>query len=278
VNRSSYQDIKLKRTQLQTAESELKELKQLVHTFEAQVDDRLGSLLDLLSELRAETNTLDEKLREIRERRLFGEDLMRYLDGAPKPTRPSNLDDVPVVRRSKRNSIHIAEENSTAIQEGQTVDIRVLYRKLARQNHPDLARSDADRAMCNEQMAEINRAYSAGDLATLLRLAGMSIPYGMDKTDPPLHKGEFHAGPMTEQEGIEFKLKAVRQEIARLSRLPIVKLSLDVKLARLNRRDLLSEIALDLEYKIDRKIAERDYLRSQIFASMGRDDHNPTMG
>ena len=65
----------------------------------------------------------------------------------------------------------------------------MLYRRLARRYHPDLARNDADRAQSNDQMKEINQAYTAGDLRTLMRLAGMSLPYGVDLDQPPTTTG-----------------------------------------------------------------------------------------
>jgi hypothetical protein len=74
---------------------------------------------------------------------------------------------------------------------------------------------------------------------------------------------------LTELEQTERKLKAVRQQIIHLSSLPIVKLSLDVKLARHQGRDLLSEMSAELHYKVKRKMAERDYLRAQIDTSNG---------
>jgi hypothetical protein len=78
---------------------------------------------------------------------------------------------------------------------------------------------------------------------------------------------EFKKKSLTEAEQIELKLKAVRQQITRLSDLPIVRLSLEVKLARHQGRDLLHEMAAELRFKVARKIAERDYLQSQIFIS-----------
>jgi hypothetical protein len=65
------------------------------------------------------------------------------------------------------------------------------------------------------------------------------------------------------------KLGELRQQINRLSSLPIVKLSLDVKLARHQGRDLLREMEAELQFKVARKLAERDYLRSQIAANEG---------
>ena len=69
---------------------------------------------------------------------------------------------------------------------------------------------------------------------------------------------------MTELEAAQRKLREVRQQINQLGSLPIVKLSLDVKLARHQGRDLLGEMTAELQYKVARKLAERDYLRSQI--------------
>jgi hypothetical protein len=149
----------------------------------------------------------------------------------------------------------------------QIPDIKVLYRKLARRYHPDLARNDIDRIQSNAQMAEINRAYSVGDLPALMRLAGMSIPYGVDLSQPPIKPGGQGDDSLTEAERLELQLKEVRQQIDRLSRLPIVKLSLEVKLARHQGRDLLQEMVAELRYKVARKIAERDYLQAQIKAS-----------
>jgi hypothetical protein len=149
----------------------------------------------------------------------------------------------------------------------QIPDIKALYRKLARRYHPDLARSDADRVQSNAQMAEINQAYNAGDLPTLMRLDGMTIPYGVDINQPPLQSAGHHKKSLTEAEQIELKLKGIRGQIARLSSLPIVRLSLEVKLARHQGRDLMHEMATELRYKVARKTAERDYLKAQIRVS-----------
>jgi len=259
-------------SQLLSAEAELDELNQQLRSFEDRVDARLGSLLDQLSELNAETSSLDAKLRHIREERLFGIDLMRYLEGAPQPARRSTVTDLPPLGLASRGAIHGIVDKPPTSPELNIPDIKVLYRKLARRYHPDLARSDVDRASSNEQMTEINRAYNAGDLPALMKLAGMGIPYGVDLRQPPLQPGKPHDEPQSELELAEGKLKAIRQQITRLSSLPIVKLSLEVKLARHQGRDLLNELAAELQYKIARKLAECDYLRAQIKANEINED------
>jgi hypothetical protein len=264
MNRRPFHELQHARDQLKAAEAELEELNKQLSSFEALVDARLGSLLDQLSDLNAETSSLDAQLRDIREERLFGTDLMHYLDGAPKPVRPPNLNDLPPLGLSQRGAIHASVYNSPTSPELIIPDIKVLYRKLARRYHPDLARSDVDRASSNEQMTEINRAYHAGDMHALMRLAGIGLPYGVEIPKQPMQPGAKFKEPLTEPEQVEQKLKAVRQQIIRLSSLPIVKLSLEVKLARHQGRNLLSEVAAELQYKVARKIAERDYLQSQI--------------
>jgi len=262
-----YRENEQLRLQLKSAQAELQELEKMLNAFENQVDVRLGDLLDQLSLLNAETFTLDQELRGIREQRLFGEDVIRYLDGAPRPARPLNLNDLPPMVLQPRD-VSTSPVNASAPSNSlPTPDIKTLYRRLARRYHPDLTRTEADRRLSNEQMVEVNQAYSAGDLQTLIRLAGFNLPLQNPFQEPTSHSSTLIGQPKTEQEQVEENLKTVRQEIARLSRLPIVKLSLDVKLARHQRRDLLGEMAYDLQRKVGRKIAERDYLRSQINAA-----------
>ncbi len=272
MNRGPFHEFQHARDQLKAAEEELTELNKQLRAFEALVDTRLGSLLDQLSDLNAETSSLDAQLRHIRDERLFGTDLMRYLEGAPKPVRPPNLNDLPPLGLLQREAIHTAVDNSPTSAELNIQDIKVLYRKLARRYHPDLARSDVDRASSNEQMTEINRAYQAGDLHVLLRMSGIGLPYGVEIPKQPMQPGAMFKEPLTELEQVERKLKTVRQQINRLSSLPIVKLSLEVKLTRHQGRDLLGEMSAELQYKIARKMAERDYLQSQINANLGQNE------
>ena len=258
-------NLKQAQREFDDSQAELEQLEKQLRIFEALVDARLGDLLDQLSDLNAETISLDEKIREIREQRLFGADLMRYTDGAPRPARPPNLKDLPPMGIAQRDALHATVDGTATGM--QIPDIKALYRKLARRYHPDLARSDADRVQSNAQMAEINQAYNAGDLPTLMRLDGMTIPYGVDINQPPLQSAGHHKKSLTEAEQIELKLKGIRGQIARLSSLPIVRLSLEVKLARHQGRDLMHEMATELRYKVARKTAERDYLKAQIRVS-----------
>jgi hypothetical protein len=259
--------------QLRNAEAELEELNRQLNTFEARVDAQLGTLLDQLSELNLETSELDGQLRHIREERLYGKERMSYLDGAPLPRRPPRLSDLPSLGISRRGEIH-SKARGIDVQLENLPDIKALYHRLARRYHPDLARSPADRSASNEQMALVNQAYEAGDMKALMRLAGIGLPYGVELPQSALEGGLRRNEKLSEAEQAERKLKAVRQQISHMSSLPIVKLSLEVKLAEHAGRNLLREMAADLQYKVGRKLAERDYLQAQIRASGGQDHSN----
>jgi hypothetical protein len=274
---SSRQELQSTLEQLRAAETELGELNRQLNAFEAQVDAQIGTLLDQLSDLNAETATLDARLRHIREERLFGTEVMRYLDGAPQPTPKSIPAEPPPLGLADRAAIHSMGKTSANTTEPAVPDIKALYRKLARRHHPDLARNQADRLVAHEQMAEINRLYQAGDIKALMRLAGVWLPYGMEVPPDALPHSNTNQASLSEVEIAEQKLKAVRMQISRLSNLPIIKLSLDVKLARHQGRNLLGEMVAELQYKVGRKQAERDYLKAQISASGDIDDVNASM-
>jgi len=251
--------------QLKSAEAELDALNRQLSSFEALVDSHLGSLLDQLSELNYETSSLEAQLKHIREERLYGKDLMSYQAGAPQPVRPPKISDMDPMGLSHRGAIHAkAKDSSTGVQ---IPDIKALYRKLARRYHPDLARSTSDRAASNEQMAEINQAYAEGDVKKLMKLAGMGLPYGVEL--PSAEDTQRPKGSTSEEVQAELKLKGIRQQIERMSSLPIIKLSLEVKLAQHQGRNLLREMAAELRYKVGKKMAERDYLQAQIKTSGG---------
>jgi DnaJ domain len=267
MNRSSSTKYQATLNQIQIAEAELKELHENLRSFEAVVDAQLGDLLDQLGHLNAETSTLEAQLRQIREERLFGKDRMQYTEGAPQPPNKPNLSDLPPHGIIDREAIH-GKSAGTSVRLP-VPDIKALYRKLARRYHPDLMRNSADRAASNMQMVEINRAYNAGDLKSLMRIAGIGLPYGVELPEDPNGIQKNHSELLSEQELADRKLKAIRQQITRMSDLPIIKLSLEVKLAQHQGRNLLREMAADLQYKVGRKLAERDYLHAQIKTNLG---------
>jgi vacuolar-type H+-ATPase subunit I/STV1 len=252
---SSFSQLRQAREELAVAEAELEALQSELEQFEKQVESLLGPLLDQLSTLDAEVKLLTSRLIDLRESRLFGERRASY--SGPYF---AHLPD-PTIADATKKPAFPSESGAT----GATIptpsdlqaELKMLYRKLARRYHPDLARNESERVQNTEQMTAINQAYATGDLGSLRRLAGIYVPAGIpDYLHPTQHQ--------TELERLQTRLRQVQEQIKHLETLPIIKLSMEAKLARRHGRSLLSEMANDLRRKLARKTAERDYLRSQL--------------
>jgi archaellum component FlaC len=264
-----YNDLEGIQQELHSAEAELEELKEQIQSFERVVEARLGEQLDQISDLNMEIASLNETLLSIRDQRLYGEDRMRYQDGAPITTPAPLAEEVSPKGIPLRRTEPSAGEVATQDNRNKVPELKELYRKLARMYHPDLARSESDRRSLNDQMTRINQMYARKDISGMKRLAGLTVLPDLESNwiSPDLLTPKL--SDLSEAEQAQARLKSIRQEITTLSSLPSVKLSLEVKLARHQGRDLLNVMAMDLRFKVARKMAERDYLRAQIKTSQG---------
>lgn len=124
--------------------------------------------------------------------------------------------------------------------------IKQLYRQLARRYHPDLATDPAEQQQRNALMARINSAYADRDLDTLQALI----------KQPP---GTIPAQPLAELQlkelrqvlaQLEARVQALAQERITLLTGDMMRLMVESKLVRGRGRDLLAEMAaqLDREY------------------------------
>ena len=242
--------------ELRQAQADLGDLLGEVHAFEAEVDARLGILLDLLSQVQAEVAALNTEVQRRRNDALFGEQQFTYARGAPRPG------EAPLVYDFSPAADTIPED----LPEAEQPSLKALYRTLARRFHPDLAFHEDDRLRRNEQMAAVNQAFAAGDRAALQTLAGMG---SQDRPSDSFMASLRAAPPEDALTLVQRRLRQVRQRIAEVNAMPSVALGVEVKLARRQGRDHLAEIAADLQKNIARKTAERDYLRSIL-------NHTPT--
>lgn len=139
-----------------------------------------------------------------------------------------------------------------------------LYRQLARRFHPDLARDQGDRDIRTERMAALNEAYEAGSLIELVALANEPAEDSIARTETAGTDTEMVKVLEKEIARLRRQTLLLQNEIENLHNLPLVQLSLEVKIANRNGRDLLAELAADLKNRIARKSAERDLLKSQL--------------
>lgn len=243
--------------QLIEAEAELADRLAEVNAFEFEFEARVGHLIDQLEALENEIRRYNERIQIAHNRQVFGQahipveaQYQRHWE-SPRPSAPTPP----------------AQPLSAAGE----AEIKHLYRKLARRFHPDLGTTHTDRARRTAKMAAINDAYAARSLAELAALA----------TEPEdwIDTGSDYAAQtetqlvqvlQTELNRCQGRLRDIEKEIRGLHHRPSVELSLEVKAARRQGRDLFAEMAKTLEQKIARKTVERDMLKAQ-FDQLGPD-------
>jgi hypothetical protein len=128
-------------------------------------------------------------------------------------------------------------------------DLKALYRKVVRLVHPDLARSQTDARRRHELMVAANEAYAAGNEDRLREiLAGASelapIPPSAD-IDAAL------AEVLCSIEDVRKRIATIESELADLRRSDLCAFMLRAREAEEEGRDLLAEVAADLDLEIE---------------------------
>lgn len=241
------------RVQLAEAEAELNSQLEDVEAFEFRFEAHVGQLLDQLATLESEVNSYLTQIKLMRHQQNFG-------DSGPA------FD--PVEEQFKQTW---QQSDETAVPKppppppaATQVQLKKIYRQLARQFHPDLASDEADRQYRTEKMAAINDAYNAQSMVELMALAEeMTARKSQQQSVQPADR-EMAEALQQEVDRCRRRLRTIDNELQNLPNRSMVALALQVKLAQREGRNLLDEMARDLERKIARKSAERDMLRAQF--------------
>lgn len=232
---------------------------------EAQLESQIADINRLERRIQLRLGRLIEKLARIEEEvDRYQTDLLHYRSPDREALEAGYL---PVEEQYRRVWGVSEEKSETERDQLGSMDkkqFKRLYRQLARRFHPDLARDPGERDIRTERMAALNEAYEAGSLIELVALANESPE---DSTGQPETTGtETDMVKVLEKELTRLRRQTLllQNEIANLHNLPIVQLSLEVKIASRSGRDLLAEIAADLKGQIARKTIERDRLKIQL--------------
>ena len=141
-------------------------------------------------------------------------------------------------------------------------ELKRLYRLLAKRLHPDLTTDPIEKERRAGLMAEVNAAYAARDLPTLRRLA--ETPDAAAEPAPPPRpptRAETLAALRAEIERLDALALDLEQQLDTLAATPAVQLKLEATFARRAGRDLMAEMAADLQADIRRAEAELAALR-----------------
>ena len=233
-------------------EAELADLRAELFAFRLRYDAQVGSRVAALEEIEA-------RIERCRER------IDQYHRWGPKgpPHLRAGATYIPVEEQYRRAWQQPQEPPSPpparAVDAPTQARLKKLYRQLCRRFHPDLTQDPEERAWRTEVMAAINAAYQAQDLAELQALA-VERRVGEEGKEG---KGEV-AALRARLEQIRRRLGEIEQEIRGLTNSQTLQMSLDVKLARSQGRDLLAEMAAEVESDLERKLAELDWMVAQL--------------
>lgn len=128
-------------------------------------------------------------------------------------------------------------------------ELKSLYRELAKRVHPDLAIDEADRKQRERLMTEANRAYQDGDAEALRRILQEY------ESSPDSVRGTGVAADLVrvlrQLNQVRNRLARIEEEINGLTRSDIATLRAKAEDASREGRDLLSEMAADIQGRIN---------------------------
>jgi hypothetical protein len=242
--------VKQAQEELAAAEASLAARQSEIRSIERRLRFRLGRSLDRLAELEEQ---IERCRREIQQLRMPDAYEAGYL---------------PVEEQYRRTWQRAADEDIYAgaepLEFADDQQLKRLYRRLARRYHPDLAADESEQQYRTDKMAALNEAYASGSLVEMIVLdeatGEASISGGAgQRTDVELARALE-----TELARLRRKIQLVQNEIETLHNNPVVQLSLDVKLARRQGRDLVQEMSVDIERRIVHATAKRDELMARL--------------
>lgn len=139
--------------------------------------------------------------------------------------------------------------------------LKRLYRALVRRYHPDLAESAQDRAARTEMMIHINAAYAARDLEALRALSG-------EKESDEVPAESILRVQLRELQAAfrraNQRLEELKQTHYALLNNQLMNMLRDAEQMRRGGRDLIDELASELEQEYWRGLEQLDRLRARL--------------
>lgn len=169
------------------------------------------------------------------------------------PQRPAARMEAEQARAKARQSAseipHEGEPEPPRTRFSPSDDLKALYRKVVRLVHPDLACSETDARRRHELMVAANEAYAAGNEDRL-----REILTGASELAPVPPSADIDAA-LTEAlgsiEDVRKRIATIQRELADLRRSDLCAFMLRAREAEEEGRDLLAEVAADLDLEIE---------------------------
>ena len=129
------------------------------------------------------------------------------------------------------------------------LDLKQVYRELAKRTHPDLATDADDRAIRSQRMVDINALYAKHDLEGLRKLLRLMETARQEPYETPEQRLQRLKN---ERVSLDLAIRHTKAEIAEINRDPLMALKLDAALARSRGRDVLAEVAQQTQAMLTR--------------------------
>ena len=230
-------ELEKKRAELREAENTLAERELELATYQAELHEFEQRYLRIVGSRYAELDEVNAQVAEARAR-LHPEDKTASNEAAQ-------------ARSHAQESAEAASEAITIEARAKfkpTDEMKSLYRDLARLMHPDLATGADERTRRHNLMIEINRAYEAGDAT---RLQEIQREW---QRSPASIKNESVGTELVkiirQIAQVEERILAIWEKIEELETSELAELNRKVEEADEEDRDLLAEMAADLEDEI----------------------------
>ncbi|MDH5508029.1 MAG: J domain-containing protein [Anaerolineae bacterium] len=149
--------------------------------------------------------------------------------------------------RKKKSKARISKNNAPKISPSLEARIRDLFRNLAKRFHPDLTSDPAEKSWREKIMAQVNQAYTARDLNTLLALAEYPDQFANSSMQSRSDELDYLKVELVRLDGVIREIEATLKQIE-VS--PIMQLRREIGMAQRDGRDLLADMTADLEMQI----------------------------
>lgn len=226
-------ELEKKQTELTALETELIQRELDLATLRSELTDFESHYLRTVGVLYAELDEVEAQIAEAQARRE-----PRDFEAQEQATRARAQ-----AQESSETARAIAEPKPKS-----TESLKKLFREVAKRIHPDLAANDTDRARRQKLMAEANLAYENGDE---VKLRSILADW---ETSPDIVEGEGVGAELIRVirkiAQIQKRLRDIETEITQLEDSDLYQLKAKVAEAEKQRRDLLKEMASQVEHQI----------------------------
>jgi uncharacterized membrane-anchored protein YhcB (DUF1043 family) len=159
-------------------------------------------------------------------------------------------------RREKERFSEIGREQPPAFKP--TADVKKLYRHIAQKIHPDRAKNEEERAWRTQLMTEANRAYRSGDENGLREILSLWQEGQGRKPKERAASDAPSADLMAQVAAVRRRVTEIEGELNRLYGSRLYELFAASNVARRQGRDLLQEMATQLDLQIEAAQAQID--------------------